>query len=52
MEFLVNMTTHVPNGTSEDAVDDMRRSLAPRASASVAGCDGQAGSLPLGEAVD
>src|SRR4051794_10824591 len=31
MEYLVTMTTLVPNGTSTDAVDDMRRREADRA---------------------
>ena len=31
MEFLVTMTTHVPEGTSDGAVDDMRKREAARA---------------------
>jgi muconolactone delta-isomerase len=31
MEFLVTMTTHVPDGTSESAVADMRKREAARA---------------------
>jgi len=31
MEFLVTMTTHVPDGTSDDAVEDMRTREAARA---------------------
>ena len=31
MEFFVTMTTHVPGGTSDDAVEDMRRREAVRA---------------------
>jgi muconolactone delta-isomerase len=31
MEFLVTMTTHVPDGTSDDAVQDMRTREAARA---------------------
>jgi muconolactone D-isomerase len=30
MEYLVEMTTHVPTGTSEQAVDDMRQREAAR----------------------
>jgi muconolactone D-isomerase len=32
MEYLVTMTTHIPNGTSADAVDDIRAREAARAS--------------------
>lgn len=31
MEFLVTMTTHVPDGTTDEAVDEMRRREAKRA---------------------
>ena len=31
MEFLVTMTTHVPDGTPDDAVEDMRTREAARA---------------------
>ncbi len=30
MEYLVNMTTHVPDGTPEQAVDDIRAREAAR----------------------
>ncbi len=32
MEYLITMTTHVPEGTSEETVDDIRSREAARAS--------------------